>query len=343
MNYINNRPHHYYSDKTIRYEENKYGWNTNGIVGGGIGWKIFFKDNIHQSNLKIITLTNDGYTEMTNNLLISMKKLGLESLLKIYCIGEKSSEFFRSNYPFNDVVQIDIQSKEDNYLESWVEYKAQQNPDVEGKRRWADITSYKIYVLHQELTQGNDVIFIDGDIVFEKNPFNYLLENLESDTELLIQNDEQLEDRPKMCTGFFWLKSNENTIKMTNFTEIQKDLARFLNDQQYLRTYERRLKCKYLNLEGFPNGLYFREKSPNDPYIIHFNYDVSAHKIKRMKKYNKWYVDDISMNNIPKLIGSTNNIINKTAQPANVQPANVQPANVQPANVQPATKKKRYK
>lgn len=308
MNYLSNRPYFHYSEKDIRSNDNEFGWNTNGIVGGGIGWKLFFKDNIHRSNLKIITLTNDGYMTLTHNLLLSLRKLGLEHILKIYCIGEKCEAFFNKHFYLNETVRVD--TNEDNeYLQTWVEYRAQQNPDVEGKRRWADITSYKIYAIHNELIQGNDVIFIDGDIVFEKDPFDYMFQQLTSDTELLIQNDEHCDDKPKMCTGFFWMKSNENTIKLTNFEHVQKNLSQFINDQQYLRSQQKHMNYKYLNLEGFPNGLYYREKKPENPYIIHFNYDVSEHKIRRMKMFKKWYVDDAIDSDVPKLIGSSKDVI----------------------------------
>ena len=108
---------------------------------------------------------------------------------------------------------------------------------------------------------------------------------------MLIQNDNQSADDTQFCTGFFYMKSNTKTISITNFSEISKHIDNFQNDQQYLRRFEKQLDVKYLPLDLFPNGKYWREKIPSNPYIIHFNYDVSEHKIRRMKKYNKWYLD----------------------------------------------------
>ena len=54
---------------------------------------------------------------------------------------------------------------------------------------WASITSYKMCAINNELVNGNDVIFTDGDIVFERNPVQYLINNIVDD--LIIQNDNQ--------------------------------------------------------------------------------------------------------------------------------------------------------
>jgi len=59
-----------------------------------------------------------------------MKKIGLEKMLKIYCIGKESYEYFKHKYCFNEVEQVDTN---ETYLNNWVEYKAQQNKDIEGK------------------------------------------------------------------------------------------------------------------------------------------------------------------------------------------------------------------
>lgn len=317
LNHIHNKPHIHYTSKDIKNVVNEYSWFTNGMVGANIGWKLFFPDNIYINKLKIITLTNDGYKELTENLLISMKKLGIESLLKIYCIGHESYNYFKNKYYFNEVEQVDTN---ETYLNNWIPYKALQNTDAEGKLQWATITSYKIYAINKELVVGNDIIFIDGDIVFEKDPFQYMLDCLEPNTELLIQNDEQTVVKPAMCTGFFWMKSNENTIRITDFDTITKNIDSFQNDQQYIRRFSKQINHKYLDVGLFPNGKYYRDNHTNiEPYIIHFNYDVSEFKIKRMKQFNKWYLDDEHeyVYQPPRLISSINNVVKKSNIHAN--------------------------
>ena len=305
IHYLSNKSYYYYLDKTIHYSINNYSWGHNNYFGGNIGWRVFFSDNIYKDSIKLITLTNDGYMHLTENLLESMKKIGMETELKIYCIGKKCYNYFKDIYFNNEIIQIDV---EEEYLKSWIEYKSLQNADIEGKNRWATITSYKIYAINNELLKGNDIIFTDGDIVFEKNPIQYFINNI-GDNDLIIQNDNQDYKTRVMCTGMFLMKSNDKTKKITDFKTISQNISSFTNDQQYLRRFENQLKVKYLDLELFPNGKYYREKKPSNPYLIHFNYDVSEHKIRRMKMFNKWYLDKSIIIEPPKLISSSSSII----------------------------------
>ena len=147
----------------------------------------------------MITLTNDGYQTLTHNLLISMKSLGIEKELKLYCIGNKCYDFFKEHYPENELVLIENENKEMN---EWVQYKSIQNPDEEGKKKWSNITSYKIKCIHKELFH-NDVIFVDGDIVFERNPI-YFLVNAARNNELVIQNDNCPNERSNFAPDFLY-------------------------------------------------------------------------------------------------------------------------------------------
>ena len=97
---------------------------------------------IHNRKYQFITLTNNGYKELTSNLIYTLKKLGIDHLLKIYCIGEESFKYFQQKYPNCESV---IVNPKDSQLNSWCQYYAIQNPNEEGKKVWADITSYKMY------------------------------------------------------------------------------------------------------------------------------------------------------------------------------------------------------
>ena len=294
LNYINSKNLILYTDRMILTNKNDYSWRLNNVCGAKIGFGLFFPENIIRNKLKVITLTNNGYRSLTDNLLISMRKLGIETQLKIYCIGDECYKHYKTEYPYNEIEKI---SQDNEGLNNWIEYRACQSKDTEGKKKWANITSYKLYCMHKELLSGNDIIFTDGDIVFEKNPYFYLMQNI-GDNDLLIQNDTQCCNNQKFCTGFFYMKSNEKTISITNFSEIRKNINTFQNDQQYLRKCENQLDVKYLPLDLFPNGKYWRENTPEKAYIIHFNYDTSKHKIRRMRIFKKWYLDN-SVNNIP--------------------------------------------
>ena len=51
--------------------------------------------------------------------------------------------------------------------------------------------------------------------------------------------------------GLLWLKSNPNSISITDFKTINKDLDEFQNDQQYLRKFSSRIRHDYLDLQVF--------------------------------------------------------------------------------------------
>ena len=298
--YVSGKGKNLYSQrKLLVRKSDNYTWNTNKHYGAAISWMTFYPDNIVVNpdikkiqNPKYITLTNDGYTDLTHNLLISMEKLGIERLLTVYCIGRNSYNFFKEKYPYN---QIELIESEKSYLKTWVEYKSTQNKDEAGKKKWADITSYKFNAIHKELSKGNNIVFIDGDIVFEKNPCAYINELIAENpsVEFIVQNDSGSSDNDRlMCTGFFYMRANENMKKICNFENITNEISKFQNDQQYLRKQHNKMKHMYFQLNQFPNGMFYRTQKPIDPYIIHFNYDVGHGKINRMKRFNKWYKSD---------------------------------------------------
>lgn len=232
--------------------------------------------------MNYITLTNSGYKDLTLNLLKSMKVENIDNLLKIYTLDKECYDYLKKEYPNNKVEYINLDK-----LDNWIEYKAAQNPDTEGKKLWSTITFQKIVVIYEELKNNKDCIFIDGDIVIIKNPSEYLNNNIK-DNDILIQNDEcDNNDKNKACSGFMYIKSNIKTINIFNPDNIDKN--KFINDQNYIRGQLKKIKYDVLDLELYPNGKYFRNFRPKNPYIIHFNHDVGKQKIERMKKYNYWY------------------------------------------------------
>ena len=52
---------------------------------------------------------------------------------------------------------------------------------IVDSKLWAEVTKYKIIVMNYELVKGNDVIFIDGDIIinepFVKDLYNNIGDN----------------------------------------------------------------------------------------------------------------------------------------------------------------------
>ena len=109
-------------------------------------------------NLKLITLTNKGYLEYTQNLIESLKKLNISNKLEIYCIDQVSFNFLKNKYTENKVYYV-----QNNYNISDIQLFRDGN--------WNKVVYYKFQIIKENLDKGNDVLFTDGDIVFFKKSF----------------------------------------------------------------------------------------------------------------------------------------------------------------------------
>ena len=95
------------------------------------------------------------------------------------------------------------------------------------------------------------------------------------------------------------LKPNSGLLnqQLKFFKRCNINMDEFLNDQQYLRwaAIKYNLSHKFLDLELYPNGKYYRTYKPNSN-IIHFNYDSGEAKIRRMKQFNYYYIQNNYVN-----------------------------------------------
>ena len=137
------------------------------------------------------------------------------------------------------------------------------------------------------------VCFTDGDIVYENPNFmNYLLENI-GDNDILIQNDCMRDkDYCNLCSGFMFIKSNPNTLKIFDpkIMENKKNQVGW-DDQVYINEIKNTLKLTMCPLHLFPNGNYYYHNSSNiQPYLIHFNWLIGHKKKEKMQSYGKWLI-----------------------------------------------------
>ncbi len=288
IHYINNKSSNLLINRIIKPASLKnYTWEENDFQGVTASYWAFFPENIikkKENNTQLITLANKGYIDYIENLLYFMETCNFSEKLKIYCLDEECYEFFSKKYK-NNTIEL-INNNQD--LSEFITYVAPQQEDSEEKKRWAEIMKCKLLIINNELKNGNDTIYIDGDIVVFDNFINDLKIQI-SDFDLLIQNDEY-PGWDKLCAGFLYFKSNEKNIKLTS-KENLPNYPEWLNDQQFLRSIRHKLRYKYLDLNQYPNGQYWREFNPTNPKIIHYNHDVSIGKIMRMKSFNHWSSD----------------------------------------------------
>lgn len=233
--------------------------------------------------LSFITLTNNGYKEMTKNCLISLKKIGI-NFLKVYCIDQESYDYLVPDFKFVYLLNIDEQEKESNLINFRV-------------GNWSKIVYKKFDIIHKELLDNDFVLFTDGDIVFKKQGFiEYCLKNIGTN-DILIQDDrftdsklfgKEITEANEVCTGFMLVRNNEKMLKTFNPKNIPKlDIE---CDQYYINKVKHTLSYKKLPMNLFPNGCYFRLEKPKNNYLIHFNFIIGNRKKEKMIKYGYWYI-----------------------------------------------------
>jgi hypothetical protein len=225
------------------------------------------------NNIAFITLTNTGYIDYTLNCLQSLKNINMKKQLKVYCIGKEGYTILNNNN-----VMCELINSNDKDIINFQIYK---------NNKWSNITYYKFEIIYNNLLNHEYVCITDGDIVYENNQiFDYLLSHIE-DNDLLIQSEGI--DVVDLCSGFMFIKSNENTILLFNPENIQ--IYKDWDDQMYVNSIKHKLKYKKLPLQLFPTGNYYYQYNKNiQPYLIHFNWVIGHEKKNKMIHYNKWYV-----------------------------------------------------
>ena len=275
-------------DKIIRAKANNITENSESVVGGRqkrISGTRNLNNSLHRytpnkatnsnNSLFFLTLTNTGYINYTLNCLKSLEKINFDIDLHCYCIGKNGFEILKSKGYKTTLIDEEENSKFETFR----------------KGNWSQITFNKFKIIYENLLKYNYVCITDGDIVFENSNFmNYLLQNI-NDNDILIQNDTMFDnDNSELCSGFMFIKSNQNTLELFNPKIIESNKRKLgWDDQVYINNIKNKLKYKKLPLDLFPTGKYYYTNHKKiKPYIIHFNWVIGHKKQDKMIKYNKW-------------------------------------------------------
>ena len=197
----------------------------------------------------------------------------MKKQLKVYCIGEEGYRLLNNNNFMCELI--------DSNDEDIINFQTYKN------NKWSNITYYKFEIIYNNLLNNEYVCITDGDIVYENNQiFDYLLSHIE-DNDLLIQSEGIC--NLDLCSGFMFIKSNENTISLFNPKNIKIDKG--WDDQKYINSIKDKLKFKQLPLKLFPTGQYYYQYNKHvQPYLIHFNFLIGHEKKNTMIHYKKWNV-----------------------------------------------------
>ncbi|NNM03938.1 MAG: hypothetical protein HKO65_02450 [Gemmatimonadetes bacterium] len=260
----------------------------------------------NKSDRLIVTAINEGFLEMTLNWLESLRRVGLgpENVL-IFSLDPASARSLKKN-------GLETILFEDS------EYEETPRGVIEYRESdaWDWIINKRLEIQVMLLRAGRSFLACDTDIVFLKNPFDYI-EKTAEDTgcDLLFQCDYGEEGRDyeqsvhRVCCGFFWVKPTEKTKDLLSFSREEYDRTGW-DDQKMVNTRlgtwldsdaERtRLRSEFnvrlLPQDLFPNGSHWRLHGPEIEdrcYMVHYNFMYYREKIPIMQKSGHWFLDTL--------------------------------------------------
>jgi len=222
--------------------------------------------------MKFLTFLNSGCVEICKNMLKSAENVDLNlNDFIIACIDSDAYESMK-NYA-------------NCYLAFEHEFKEYKNWSFEETSDFRKIVKYKWKIIKENYEKHKNLCFVDTDIVFLKNPLEYIQNN----DKILFQCD-----RPGslICSGFMVFN---DTDKCRELIDICGDNT--IADDQLLIN-EIALSSNFIahigifNQYKFPNGyIYYQEKIRENPVIVHNNFMVGVDtKIQKFKEEGLWFL-----------------------------------------------------
>jgi len=228
------------------------------------------------------TVTNYGYRLYTLNMLKSLVPFGLDRAVLILCLDKKSGDWFTEK-GYHVIMTTDTNER----FCAW---------NTKGYDR---ICYLKLEWIFRILSLNMNILLIDGDIVFRKNPINDLQKWEENDQfDGWIQNDSQ-DDRntDNLCTGYIFIRSNLKMIQLYDcVSEKGKQKYQMCafdnNDQTYFNKFVKPFsRFQPLSLDQYPNGKMYYENTDRinqTATMVHFNWIQGHMKMVKMKHYKLW-------------------------------------------------------
>lgn len=221
--------------------------------------------------MKFLTFLNSGCIEICKNMLKSAENVGINmDDFYIACLDENSYQHFKQYK--NSFLHIN---------QPILEYQDWTFDENSGfrqivKNKWQIIQ--KIYQEHKQLC------WVDTDIVFVKNPIEYLTGH----QEVLFQGD-----RPgsTLCSGFMVFNESKECEEIINecASAIGADDQLIINEIM-INKYPN--NAAILNRDLFPNGYaYYTEGKKENALIVHNNFMVGVEtKIQKFKEEKLWFL-----------------------------------------------------
>lgn len=248
--------------------------------------EVLLPSLLEDNKTVITTVTNYGYLFYTLNMLKSLKVFGLDKKVFIVCIDKKGTNVLKE-------LGYQVFGLEDNTLGKFCPWNS---------KGYDKICYIKLELIYRILSLNKNILLVDGDIVFLRDPMNDLREWWkDSIYDVWVQNDAQRNSNyTNMCTGYMFIKSSNRLIDLydcisENGQQKYIQCAFDNNDQSYFNNFIKPNCLMFpLRLEKYPNGKVFYENC--DSYetisstivLVHFNWVQGHLKMAKMKEYKLW-------------------------------------------------------
>jgi hypothetical protein len=234
----------------------------------------------------ITTVTNYGYLFYTLNMLKSLRPFGLDKKIFILCLDQKGTMILRQ-------LGYNVYCLEEETLKKFCPWNT---------KGYDKICYLKLELIYRILSLKKNVLLVDGDIVFLKDPMEDIREwCTDKIYDVWIQNDSEHNfNTTNMCTGYLFIKSNDKLIELYDCIS-EKGQKRYMecafdnNDQSYFNKFVKPHCLMYpLSLKKYPNGKMFYnhcdsyENIPSTIILVHFNWVHGHIKMAKMKEYKLW-------------------------------------------------------
>ncbi len=231
------------------------------------------------------TMTNYGYLLYTLNMLKSLKPFGLDKKVLLVCIDKKGANILRK-LGYSVVCIDDVSTQDLSRFSPW------------NTKGYDKICYLKLEMIYRIISLNKNILLVDGDIVFLKDPISDIKWWSEEDyLDVHIQND-SLENNnlTNLCTGYMLIKSNNKMIKLYDCVS-EEGKRKYLecafdnNDQSYFNKFVKPY-CTFqaLTLMKYPNGnaFYNNPSRKETAVLIHFNWVHGHIKMAKMKEHKMW-------------------------------------------------------
>ncbi|XP_038047369.1 UDP-D-xylose:L-fucose alpha-1,3-D-xylosyltransferase 3-like [Patiria miniata] len=235
----------------------------------------------------VLTTTNAGYLDVTENMLESIKRT--RACPNITVIAEDEPSYQRLTQRIQSQPGLHVQ-RSPLVATVWKSTKLHSRDFNRLVRRRPQ------YILNL-LKKGYDVLFLDSDNVWFKDPFKDFQESFD-----IAMHNQQV-NIAEFCVGFAYYRPTENTLRLVT------EWLRLLDKKKHPKTGEQttmnklisrklipKLKIKTLNETNYPDGKkYFRQagwrEAHSDTTVLHLSF-IFGHdaKVAKLKEFGFWFI-----------------------------------------------------